>query len=173
MPKDHAMETAPRIDLPARMFADESVSASAGTGRLPLPTLDGKVDLVRDYTRDKPLRGVFDVSEPTDTAVKPVALAIDEKYTVAGALAARKIILRPPSPEYPEWAVKGGLEADMKLRVTVSPDGIVEAVESVESTGYPRMDLVASRYLKEWRFESRPFETESESGIVSVKFRLK
>lgn len=168
-----SIEGSPPINLPDRLFAEESIASSTGEEISLLPALAGKIDLVRDYGRSRPQVNMFDVSRPRVESAWAVSLAAKEEYTVEGGLAARRIIIRPPSPEYPGWAVKSGLEADMKLRVTVNPHGVVERVESVQSTGYPRMDLVASRYIKQWRFESRVLDTESQMGVVSVKFRLK
>lgn len=167
------IEKSPSINLPDRTFATESVVSDAEEEVTLVPAVDGKVDLRRVYTRSRSDSGVLSIARPPVGIGQSVSLDVGEKYAVEGELASRKIILRPPSPEYPQWAVKGGLEANMKLRITVNPHGIVEKVESVQTTGYPKMDLVASRYIKQWRFESRILDTESETGVISVKFRLK
>lgn len=171
--KKISIEKSPSINLPDRTFATESVVSDTEEKISLVQAVAGKVDLRRVYARSRPDSEVLSVTRPPVETVKPVKLDLEEKYAVEGNLAARKIIIRPPSPEYPQWAVKSGLEANMKLRVTVSPQGVVERVERVQSTGYPRMDLVASRYIKQWRFESRILDTESETGVVSVKFKLK
>ena len=61
----------------------------------------------------------------------------------------------------------------MKLRVTVGPDGLIEKIVNLQSTGHPQMDLVASKYIRKWRFESKLPDARSESGVISIKFRLK
>lgn len=168
-----AIEKPPLINLPDREFATESVVSNIEEKVLLVPEVLGKIELGRVYARSKLDSGILGVTRPSVETVKLLSLDIEKKYIIKGTLAGRKIIIRPPSPEYPQWAVKGSLEADMKLRITVSPQGVVEKVERVQSTGYPRMDLMASRYIKQWRFESRILDTESETGVVSVKFRLK
>ena len=168
-----SIEKTPSINLPNRAFATESVVSDTEERVSLVPAAAGKVGFGRVYVRSRLDSEALDVSRPSADTSQPVSLSVKKKYDIEGKLAGRKIIVRPPSPEYPQWAVKGGLEADMKLRVTVSPQGVVERVERVQSTGYPKMDLVASRYIKQWRFESRVFDTESETGVVSIKFRLK
>lgn len=163
----------PSINLPDRTFAAESIASNAGAETSPLSAVEEKVGLTRDYSRGKPNPGMFDVLKPPGRTAAAVSLALHEKYSVEGELSFRKIILKPPSPKYPEWAVNSGVEANVKLRVMVNPQGIVESVESVQSTSYLKVDLVASEYIKQWRFEGKALETESESGIVSIKFRLK
>ncbi len=167
------LEMAPLINLPDRLFAVESVQSNMGNELAPFVASDGKMTFARDYARGKLSEEIATFPENVSEENPTVVLAVKKRYTVEGLLASRKIIIRPADPEYPEWAAKGSVEADVKLRVTVNSQGIVERVENVQSTGYPKMDLVASRYIKQWRFESRAFDTGSETGIVSIKFRLK
>ena len=164
------IETSPLINLPDRKFATESVVSDTDEEMLLTPTVAGKIDIGRIYARSKPDNEVLGAAGQT---VRTVSLDAKQKYTVAGKLSSRKIIIQPPGPEYPDWAIKSGSEAEIKLRVTVNPKGIVESIEKVQSTGHPKMDLEASQYIKQWRFESRVSDTESETGIVSVKFKLK
>lgn len=167
------MEMAPFVNLPDRLFAAESVYSNMGEELAPFAVLAGKMTFARDYARGRLDEEIITFPEDVSGKNPTVALTVKKRYSVEGQLALRKIILRPDVPEYPEWATRGSVEADVKLRVTVNPQGIVERVENVQSTGYPKMDLVASRYIKQWRFESRAFDTESETGIVSIKFRLR
>ena len=161
------------INLPDRVFAVESVASAAAGASSSLPVSGEKVGLIQDYNRNGPGPDTFDISEQPGEYVSAMSLAMHEKYSVEGNLSSRKIILKPPSLEYPKWAVNSGIESDIKLRVTVNQHGVVERVESVQSTGYLKMDLVASEYIKQWRFESKALDAESESGIVSIKLKLK
>lgn len=168
-----SMEMAPFVNLPDRLFAVESVYSNMGEKLAPFAALAGKMTFARDYARGRLDEEIITLPKDVSGENPTVTLSVKKRYSVEGQLALRKIIIRPDVPEYPAWATKGSVEADVKLRVTVNPQGIVERVENVQSTGYPKMDLVASRYIKQWRFESRAFGTESETGIVLIKFRLK
>ncbi len=171
--REISIEKPPSINLPDRTFATESVVSNVEEKVSLGQSAAGKIDIDRVYARSRLDSDVLSIAGSPDEPIRIVSLDLKEKYAVEGSLSARKIIIRPPSPEYPQWAAEGGLEASMKLRITVSPQGVVESVESVQSTGHPRMNLVASRYIKQWRFESRVLDTESETGVISVKFRLK
>ena len=167
------MPSPPRVNLPDRLFATESVVSSAGDEEVPLPVLSEKVDMVRNYRRGAPEHIRLDIRDPASVVANPFVLAADERFTVEGALARRKIVVRPVKPEYPEGTVSSDQEADMKFRIKVGPRGFVESVERVDDIGSPRVNLVISSYIRQWRFESRALGTESESGIISIKFRLK
>lgn len=162
--KKISMEASPLINLPDRVFATESVVSGVAERISLVPAFARKVD---------PKPALLNVSEDRVKTVETVRLNVKKEYTMEGSLSARKIVIQPPGPEYPSWAVRGGLESVMKLRVTVSPQGVVEKVESLQATGFPRVDLEASRYIKQWRFESRAGDTESETGVISIKFKLK
>jgi TonB family protein len=167
------MPPSPAVNLPDRGFAEGSVVSGPGDDEVGLPVRAEKVDMMRNYLRGGPAHIKLDIPEPAEVISRPIGLSAEEEFTVEGKLAGRKIVMKPPTPDYPEWALKSGYEVDMKVRITVSPRGLVEEVESIESGGSPRMNLVASKYIRQWRFEGRAGDSERESGVISIKFRLK
>jgi TonB family protein len=68
-------------------------------------------------------------------------------------------------PEYPALARKMNLAGIVKVRVVVSPNGIVTQAKVVG--GHPLLASAAIDAVRKWRFE--PAATES-TGIVDFKF---
>ena len=161
--KKISIEASPLVNLPDRVFAAESVASDVDEDVSLIPAFEDQI-----ATRLK-LHGDSMVSDKTSDTV---GLDVKKEYTVEGSPSARQIVIQPISSEYPIWAVKKGGESEVKLRVTVSPQGVVEKVESLQTSGSSKVDLEASRYIKQLRFESREGETESETGVISIKFKL-
>lgn len=84
-------------------------------------------------------------------------------------------VLRKYSPSYPSWAEKGGVEAEVQLKFSVLPNGLVGWVKIEESSGFPELDILAINSLKKWRFEPLlpDVPEEVEWGRIRFKFRLK
>lgn len=55
-------------------------------------------------------------------------------------------------PRYPERGRLKGIEGRMVARVTVSPEGRVEAIEVVSSTGHAILDEAAIAAIRDWTF---------------------
>ena len=96
-----------------------------------------------------------------------------ERLGVKGPLASRRV-LYSEFPVYPEWAQKKGIEARVKLKFWVEPDGDVEDV-FVEKKGYLQIDNLAVQSLKRWRFEPLPPgpERARQWGTIEMNFELK
>ncbi|MFC1644120.1 energy transducer TonB [Candidatus Omnitrophota bacterium] len=65
----------------------------------------------------------------------------------------RRVIYRPDPP-----SVTRGLYGEketfrIKIRVLVDKDGNVEKTEPLTTTGYPRLDITASKFVRGWIFE--------------------
>jgi TonB family protein len=64
-------------------------------------------------------------------------------------------VYNAPRPEYPEAARKQHLEGAGVVAIHIKPDGSVESVRVVKSTGYKILDDAAIRGFSRWRFRPR------------------
>lgn len=83
-------------------------------------------------------------------------------------------ILKKVYPKYPSFAERQGIEADVTLRVWVTPRGGVSRVEVVKLSGTPELDRRAIEALKQWSFAPLPaeFEPVSQWGEITLHYRL-
>jgi len=112
------------------------------------------------------------VSGDKDLAREEAGLSIIE-----GRAKERSIIFRPSPPDYKEVIVlsqeTAGAHFKVKLRIIISPDGSVKAVDNLETSGRPEIDLIAARYLKKWKFSSLSPDKpqEDQEGIISLEIK--
>ncbi len=96
--------------------------------------------------------------------------------TIEGALAARAI-KHQVDPVYPDWAKKQGIEAVVKFRLTVLPNGLLKEddLQLDQTSGYRELDRAVYDALIQWEFQ--PLEPtvpqEDQSGVISFSFSLK
>ena len=110
------------------------------------------------------------VAVPTDTkptqpspASEPVSQArFDADY------------LRNPAPPYPPLSRRMGEEGKVLLRVSVSPQGTADSVETKTSSGSPRLDEAALKTVRNWKFiPARRGDTAIQSWVlVPIIFKL-
>ncbi|MBI3990571.1 MAG: energy transducer TonB, partial [Candidatus Omnitrophica bacterium] len=93
---------------------------------------------------------------------------------IEGPAKERVVLYKPPLPPYPKWAEMAGLDFDLVLKFMVNQKGEVKLVETLISSGYPQVDTLGLRYLKNWRFN--PLSSEDDKagqwGKIKIKFRL-
>jgi len=82
-----------------------------------------------------------------------------------------RLILSKVLPEYPLWAEKENIEANVKVKIWVDKDGTVTSASTVETSGYRKLDLLAEETLKKWKF-SAINQDINVWAIVALKFRL-
>ena len=94
----------------------------------------------------------------------------------AGPTRFREVIYKPELPAYLRWDEGLGVDLDrlgnifsIELKFWVSPEGKVESIERLSSSGHPTVDLVGMRYLKGWQFAPHK---ERQWGIVKLNFSL-
>jgi TonB family protein len=95
---------------------------------------------------------------------------------IEGELAARAI-KHQVNPEYPEWAKKQGIEAVVRFRLTVLPNGLLreDELQLEQTSGYRELDRVVYDALVQWEFEPlAPGVTQvDQSGVITFSFSLK
>lgn len=82
--------------------------------------------------------------------------------------------LQNPEPRYPPLSRRLGEEGKVLLRVRVTPEGTVAAVDLEKSSNFERLDAAARQAVARWRFvpARRGDEAIEASVIVPVVFRL-
>jgi protein TonB len=77
-------------------------------------------------------------------------------------------------PRYPEAARRRGIEGTVLLKVRVTEQGRVEAVQVERSAGYSELDESATEAVQRWRFEParRSGEPVAVWVLIPVEFRL-
>ncbi len=88
---------------------------------------------------------------------------------IKGELAGRKVLRYPPEPD-----VKGTESGSVTLEIEVDPSGNVIKVRIVEKSGSPRLDRIATEYVKQIRFEELPSNVQQkvQKGEVVINFEL-
>ena len=112
--------------------------------------------------------------QPIEDKLKSLKKEGASTMTIIGQISKRPKI-RAPRPEYPAWAEKKGIESQVIIYFTVTPDGMINPDAYVELTsGYPQMDQLALQTLKGWRFAPLPMDAEQTDqwGKVTFKFVL-
>ncbi|MBU1701150.1 MAG: TonB family protein [Candidatus Eisenbacteria bacterium] len=76
-------------------------------------------------------------------------------------------------PEYPAWARRQGIEASIRFRFWVSPEGDVIRIETIHRSGYPELESLGREALLHWLFAPLPQgEFQEEWGEVPILWRL-
>lgn len=150
-PKSHSGKTSPEQYL-------QSLNHEAPIG------LENKKDVAADI---KTTAGLGHIG---------VAGSPEGNPTIEGELAARAI-KRQVNPIYPDWAKKQGIEATVKFRLTVLPNGLLKEddLELEQTSGYRELDRVVYDALIQWEFQPLdPNITQvNQSGEITFAFSLK
>jgi TonB family protein len=77
-----------------------------------------------------------------------------------------------PTIDYPESVRKKSGQGRVELLIEVGPDGRVEEIEVLKSSGYAKLDINAKNAYRNAVFSPSP-SGESATGIVIVTFRMR
>jgi len=96
---------------------------------------------------------------------------------ISGEAKNRLVLFKPPFPDY-RVAVSTHhkdsvpISYNVRLRLVIAKDGTVKTADTLQTSGYPDIDLIAIRYVKKWKFISlKPDQTqEDQEGIVQIAF---
>lgn len=171
------------IKRPPLLEMADVVTASNAMNYIERPMIKSEFDMLKE--KQIKLAGKTEF-----TGVKQIPLRPFDKVKISykgyplqikGPVRFREIVYKPDLPTYLRWDEELGVDLDrlgdsfdMELKFWVSPEGKVELIERVSSSGHPTIDLTGIRYLKGWRFvplaagESK----EEQWGIVKLNFSL-
>ena len=103
-----------------------------------------------------------------------LALAISGRAQAEVATRAAQLVVAQPA--YPEEARQAQQEGDIRLRMTITPQGRPESISFYQSSGYAELDNAAMAAAQQWRFtparneNGRPVASEV---IAPVLFQLR
>ncbi len=143
---------------------------SQGTLSLPVAQAENKLSekILKELNREVTVNS--QAIQKTEKSTKPkIRKASSVKLGVEGPISVRKVLYHPPLPK-----IRVEHSAQVKLKFWVTPNGIVDQIIPVERGG-AKLESVAIRFLKGWRFEPLPAEVRQERqwGILTVKFLVK
>ncbi|MBU0650618.1 energy transducer TonB [bacterium] len=97
----------------------------------------------------------------------------EQKGGVTISTECKRKVLRLYYPSYPVWAKKMGIEAEIKLKFQISKDGIVKNILFENMSGYPEIDVLGVRAVKNWKFEpDLDIYSQNEWSTVTLKFNI-
>lgn len=90
---------------------------------------------------------------------------------VVGLGLRRGLLLYAPKPEYPPQARRNNWEGAILLELIISPEGKVEKLTVLQSSGYPLLDQAAEKTVKNWRY--RPAAKDEVAVAWRTRVRIK
>jgi protein TonB len=109
----------------------------------------------------QPLPPIGPVTPPASPAPAPAPIPITPPDLKAA-------YLDNPQPRYPQASMRRGEQGRVMLRVFVTPEGRVERVEIITSSGYPRLDHAAEEEVQRWKFTPARQGDKPVAASVSV-----
>jgi protein TonB len=82
-------------------------------------------------------------------------------------------LTRRVAPDYPQAAVRQGIEGFAEVRFTVTAKGTVSDVSIVESTPPDIFDRAAIDAVRRWRYEPRTVDGQPTETQLQVKLQFK
>lgn len=130
----------------------------------PSTTHRGEVNEPRQYSEPR--------SQGRNVAEDPRELTGPEGApSTPSKVAGRRKLLYSPEPVYPEWAERERVRAQVKFHLLVSPSGHVTSVRLAAKSGYPELDRLAERKVRQWLYEPRPGQVQEV--VANVRFQLR
>ena len=102
------------------------------------------------------------------------ASAVESGTKISGP-AADRLLLTQHLPLYPDWAMREGIEASVRLHFWIRRDGSVKENILVQKTsGFLDFDRAAQNALGAWRFAAlAKHEAGEQWGTITFNFHLK
>ena len=77
-------------------------------------------------------------------------------------------------PGYPLLSAQLGEQGMVVVQMRIGPDGFVNAVQLLQTSGYPRLDEAALAALKKWRFTPAVENGQPvpSAQVLPIRFRL-
>jgi len=166
-------------DLAAGAGAAEMQASPVASERLILPAdFDILKEIDAKYSSDAAVNIKEVPEKPFDKIMVSYKTYPSE---ISGPARFREVIYKPELPAYLRWDEGLGVNLDkmgntfsIELKFRLSPEGKVEGVERLSSSGHPTVDLVGIRYLMGWQFA--PLKAggskEEQWGSVKLNFSL-
>jgi protein TonB len=110
---------------------------------------------------------------PVVSAAPPSAVVSETAAPISAPDGSAKT-LGNPSPKYPVEARRNHWEGTVRLRVVITPDGLVKEIGVARSSGFDSLDESALDTVRKWRFlPGKQSGVAVEAvGFLSIPFRL-
>jgi protein TonB len=110
---------------------------------------------------------------PAVSAAPPSAVVSESAAPISAPDGSAKT-LGNPSPKYPLDARRNHWEGTVRLRVVITPDGLVKDISVARSSGFDSLDQAALKTVGKWRFvPGKQSGVAVEAvGFLSIPFRL-
>ena len=161
--------------LPEKMKTEDSkntiISSDLKTINKPVTNIKLKKKSQISYSKNKVEKN--NLQQSSEISFKDKKLKAEDNYkanNISNQFTKAKYIMgsiNNPHPPYPLLARKYGWQGKLILKVYIKSNGSVENVEIEESSGYPILDDVSRKTLKNWYF------TPARFGDTNVKDNLK
>lgn len=169
---------------PLLEMTDVFAPRNTGINYIEGPAFKSKFDMLKEKEIKLATKGEL-------TGIKQIPFKAFDKVRISykgyplqirGPVRFREVVYKPDLPKYLRWDEELGIDLDrlgdsfdMELKFWVSPEGKVELVERISSSGHPTVDLVGIRYLKGWQFAplAAGESKEEQWGIVKLNFSLR
>lgn len=129
-------------------------------------TVPGGVPSAREVLADLPAAAAVPARETARTA----AAAAEPEVRIGWSGTARTVV-RSVHPKFPAVLSEAGQEAEVVVRITVTPLGAVVDVEITRGSGYTQVDAAVETALRQWIF-SRSDGKQNAVGTVTYRFPL-
>ncbi len=163
-----------KIGIPLMEQGYHGNSAAIGLPKTPLLTVENQTNVSwKLYMPDmqfKPVETFPSVPSIANSFAEPAGKTASGDFEITGPAGNRSILLKV-LPEYPSWAEKENIEANVKIKIWVDKNGVVISASTVETSGYRQLDMLAEDALRKWKFS--PVDHDINVwAIVRLKFRL-
>ena len=161
LPKDMTVVTVPQEPRPVEAVP-EPMREDALFTRLTIPTQDQPRIVVEESPRI--------VGEVIDGPVQPRRTIVPVEPQIIQAR-----LLQAPEPPYPLVSRARDEEGTVFVKVLLSPQGRVQAVQLDKTSGFQRLDEAALQAVKHWRFApaTRGGQGVETWVVVPVRFELR
>ena len=110
---------------------------------------------------------IIEPTVPVAPSLPPPAAPAQNSPAMAGNDTSPIAISRP-APKYPREALLRGTSGTVRVQATVAPDGSIERMEIVQSSGDRYLDRAALEAVRRWRFTPATHNGQPVSATVVI-----
>ncbi len=92
--------------------------------------------------------------------------SIKQKEEIINWETGKREVVQSYYPPLPEWAKEAKIISKVTIQFTVSANGEVKEAQVEKSSGETRLDILATNYLRRWKFVPSDKNEESKGSII-------
>ena len=128
-----------------------------------------KMEGLKEESPSKLLKGVKTVS-PTTKQIEFGKSFKEYDKNIEGTAKTRRLIYMPPPPKIKTKIILP--PKSIKVKIWITPDGMVSNVVLLKKTGDPSLDRAIIEYVKSWKF-NKIEKDEVQWAITTIRFKIK